>query len=151
MHTLPAKYGSFLALVSNFWSRHHSQCQMPLVCHVTHDLTSYLFYFLKDQVRPKEAENMCSSPSPRPGRSHAIRVCAQLSGRKSPGGLQAHQQHLLSRACLPCHGQLSHTLGTWRRMLSGLKAQNPTVTATEKPTVLKNLQGWSYRVWATKS
>lgn len=47
---------------------------MSLVFHITHDLTSYLFYFLKDQVRLKEAENMCSSPLPRPGRGCGISV-----------------------------------------------------------------------------
>lgn len=117
-----------------------TRCQMPLVCHVTHDLTSYLLYFLKDQVRPKEAENMCSSPSPRPGRSCAIRVVHNcLEGSLQEASRPPATPILQSTPALP--RTLSRTLGSWRRVLSGLKVQYPTITATEKPMVLKDLQG----------
>lgn len=68
---------------------------MSFVFHITHDLTSFLFYFLKDQVRLKEAENMCSSPLPRPGRGCGISV--QEASKSS------------SSTCSPEHTTLPYT------------------------------------------
>lgn len=125
-----------------------TRCQMPLVCHVTHDLTSCLFYFLKDQVRPKEAENTRSSPSPKPGRSRALRVVHNcLEGSLQEASRPPATRTLQSMPALP--RTRSRTLGSWRGVLGDLEAQYPTITATEKPMVLKDLQGSG--VWAAKS